>query len=571
MLCFLFAFACPTKIVSFGNGANNFVRAFFMRLIVEDDDTMTLFSPTKDPKTRPAVTAVSRTYRTVCSIIISITAVANLTLDLKLGINIMKFSTLSIGILLSLINHGQNVDAFAPNANANANANAIVSYLTPLSLENPTQKTDHVCYMMKADDHDQDNLVMNQAQSSPLPLSRRSLLLQLATVPTAASAIELLSPQTSHATDTTAEANKVHISAYWKSVDGLNSLDSSKQFVSFDTSSYTAMMDDPARTPFFEKAIIQRLNNAPKGPESQTVLDLGTGPFALFAIIAAQAGAGKVYAIEASPKAAKSARAQVRKLGFQDIITILEGFSTDITLPDGVKADFALAEIIGSVATEEGAYATILDAHKRLVKDPSNPSNWIPSRVQTLAAPASYTLHNLFQPPEFDWGKLKGDPVRFNCRDEGLQLLADPLFIEDISFADIEEQSKNSSKKNLKFIIDEQRVEDNTIAFYEEFRNARLDNNEAEKMAKTTGRSLTGIALWPRLILDGEGSIEVNSRSFPTGGHQKSHWQTVLPIMCDVPVVVKGSDEVLVDVDFDVSDDVLRPPTYRLEVDILQK
>jgi len=465
----------------------------------------------------------------------------------------MKIS--STCVLLSIARLGYDVNAFVPIST--------VSSLTRLRMADANDQQQR---------QDDEPLLSREIQgtSSPTPLSRRSLLLSLATIPTAASTIGLLSPQPSFAADDDTNANKVHISAYWKSVDGLNSLDKSQKFVAFDTSSYTAMMDDPARTPFFQKAIIQRLNAAPNGPESQTVLDLGTGPFALFAIIAAQAGAGKVYAIEANPEAAKLARAQVRKVGYDDVITILEGFSTDITLPNNEKADFAVAEIVGSVVTEEGAYATILDAHKRLVKEPNDANNWIPSRIQTLAAPASYTLHNLFQPPAFDWGKLSGEPVRFNCRDEGLQLLSDPLFVEDISFADVD-RSKYAKTKELKFTIDKKRVDNNTLAFFEEFRRARLGKKEAEEKAKTTGESLTGIALWPRLILDGEGTIEVNSRSFPTGGHQKSHWQTVLPIMCDLPVPVKGGDEVIVGVDFDVSGDVLTPPTYRLEADILQK
>ena len=108
------------------------------------------------------------------------------------------------------------------------------------------------------------------------------------------------------------------------------------------------------------------MNAAAGGPSSQIVLDLGTGPFALFAIIAADAGAGHVYAVEANKDAAKSARETIKKAGYQDKITVLEGFSTDITLPNNIKADFAVAEIIGSVATEEGAYATILDAYMHM-------------------------------------------------------------------------------------------------------------------------------------------------------------------------------------------------------------
>lgn len=422
-------------------------------------------------------------------------------------------------------------------------------------------------------------------KSSPSSLSRRSAahrLLQFAavtvTTTVTATSTKLTSPSPAFAE--TGQAENLHISAYWKSVDGLNSLDQSKQFVSFDSSAYRAMMDDPARTPFFETAIINRLNSAPGGPQSQTMLDLGTGPFALFAIIAANAGAGRVYAIEANPEAAKSARQTVKKFGFDDVITILEGFSTDITVEEmgGKKADFAVAEIVGSIATEESAYATILDAHTRLVENPTRSDNWIPCRIQTYAAPASYTLHNLFQPPAFDWGKLNGEPVRFNCRDEGLQLLSDAVLVEDIQFADLQPSGVAVPKKQITFTIDGERIDDNTLVFYEELRKARLSKGEAEEMSKVTARGLSGIALWPRLILaegegkgKGKGFIEVNSRSYPGGNHQKSHWQTVLPIMCDVPVKVKGGDEVVVNVDFDVTGDVLKPPCYRLEGDVVRK
>ena len=56
---------------------------------------------------------------------------------------------------------------------------------------------------------------------------------------------------------------------------------------------YEAMRDDVPRTESFARAIERRL----KGREA-TVLDIGTGPFALLAVIAAKAGAKKVYAIE---------------------------------------------------------------------------------------------------------------------------------------------------------------------------------------------------------------------------------------------------------------------------------
>jgi len=321
------------------------------------------------------------------------------------------------------------------------------------------------------------------------------------------------------------------------------------------------MMRDQSRTPLFEQAIVNRLKAAE--PDSQIVLDLGTGPFALFAAIAAKNGAKHVYAIEASKEAAATARETIEKLGYGDKITILEGFSTDITLPE--KADFAVAEIVGSVASEEGAYATIYDAHKRLLKSPNEASSWIPSRIQTYAAPASYTLQNLFLPPAFDWTKLQGEPVRFNCRDEGLQLVSNPVLIEDISFADIITKG-GSQQKQVTFTVDGERVEKNKAAFLEEFK--RGNPREAEGLSVTTANSISGIALWPRLLLDD--NVEVNSRHFPDGGHQKSHWQTVLPIMSEIPVPVKGGDEVSVTFDFTVPTEVTTPSSYKISGSVVR-
>jgi len=368
-----------------------------------------------------------------------------------------------------------------------------------------------------------------------------------------------LTPDVAVAAD---DSTTTSMSAAWNSVDGLNSLESEKKFVSFDKTAYQAMVNDPSRTPLFEKAIINRLKSAE--PNTQTVLDLGTGPFAFFALTAAKNGAKQVYAIEASKEAAASARTIIKKEGYEDKITILEGFSSDITLPGGEKADFAVAEIVGSIASEEGAYATISDAHERLVKKPNDPRSWIPSRIQTYAAPASYSLHNLFRPPAFDWSKLDGEPVRFNCRDEGLQLLSDPVLVEDISFADIGKGTTVPNER-ISFAVDGRRVDDNIAKFNEEFKRGRVADPEAASIV--AGNSVSGIALWPRLLLDDD--VQVNTRHYPEGGHQRSHWQTVMPIMAPEPVAVKGGDRIDVVFDFDVPSEVTKPSSYKITADVV--
>lgn len=402
------------------------------------------------------------------------------------------------------------------------------------------------------------------------PSTRRSALEQLQKLTFTPFVTTFLPPPPNaiaaeESTTSSSTSTSTPISAAWKSVDGLNSLEEEKKFVSFDKSAYQAMMNDQSRTPLFEQAIINRLKSAEGGPESQVVLDLGTGPFALFAVMAAKAGAGKVYAIEASKEQAESARDAIKKMGFEDKITVLEGFSTDITLPGGEKADFAIAEIVGSIVSEEGAYATIADAHKRLVKNPTDPRSWIPNRIQTYAAPASYLLHNLFKPPDFDWTKLDGEPVRFNCRDQGLQLLSDPVVVEDISFADIGNKGAMQEKR-IAFTVDGSRVEENIKKFGGELKKGGLAAT-AEEVSVATGNSFTGVALWPRLLLDDD--VQIDSRHFPDGGHQKSHWQTVLPIMATDPVAVKGGDRIDVSFDFDVPSEVTKPSSYRISGNVV--
>jgi hypothetical protein len=351
----------------------------------------------------------------------------------------------------------------------------------------------------------------------------------------------------------------VPFSTSWSAVDGLNSNDG--KFVAFDAKAYQAMKDDPTRTPFFEQAILERLGNK---PEDCVVVDLGTGPFALFAVIAAKLGAGKVYALEANPEVAASARQFVDRSGLKEQIQIIEGFSTDITLPE--KADFIVAEIVGSIASEEGAYATILDA-QRFLKEPQRPTNWIPCRIQTYAAPASYGLHNLFGPPEFDWSKLK-EPVRFSCRDQGLQLLSDPLLVEDINFDNLSSEALTSSTtmtRNLTFTVDADRIVKNQKALQDEFLKDKRSSREfAAEIATKTASSFSGVAFWPRVFVSP--SIIIESRQFNTGNHQRSHWQTVLPVVAARPIPnINGGETINVSWQSHLPTDVQKSPSYRVE------
>ncbi|WP_167837558.1 class I SAM-dependent methyltransferase [Nocardia altamirensis] len=146
----------------------------------------------------------------------------------------------------------------------------------------------------------------------------------------------------------------------------------------YDEKLYSMMTADALRVEAFDRA----LRGCASG---RTVVDIGTGAEANWALVAAEAGATKVWAIEALPESAEKARALIAERGFADVITVLTGDSRTIELPE--PADVCVSETIGAIASSEGICEIFADAKRRLVR----PSGiFIPHRVETVAVPFDY-------------------------------------------------------------------------------------------------------------------------------------------------------------------------------------
>jgi protein arginine N-methyltransferase 1 len=143
------------------------------------------------------------------------------------------------------------------------------------------------------------------------------------------------------------------------------------------------MRDDVARTRAYRQAIMAA---AP----GKIVVDIGTGALALLAIIAADAGAQHVYAIEVQSAAAAAARRAVAAAGHADRITVIEGFSTDDAVVLPIRAHLMIHELIGEIAGEEGAVRAILDAARRHMHPSAQRPFSIPARACTFLAPCEY-------------------------------------------------------------------------------------------------------------------------------------------------------------------------------------
>ena len=281
---------------------------------------------------------------------------------------------------------------------------------------------------------------------------------------------------------------------------------------------YAAMRDDRQRTDAYAAAIRDRVSSR----KVQTVLDLGTGPFALLAIIAARAGARKVYAIERTPSVAKQARKVVEDEGLEKVITVIEGDSQDVNLPE--KVDLIISELVGNVATGEGVVETIRDARRRFLReDVLKTEAMIPARCQTAIAPVMYVNHELLaaKGPEF----LR--PFKLFSETQDLTFLAKPQLLEDFDLCSLGGPGVDDLHENQDLHFDLQ------------------GQNGGQKTP-----FFSGFALWPRVVIDEERTVDVQSTA--------SHWSYVVALMAPSP---RSIDSIALHSEVDLTN---VPYSYRL-------
>jgi len=351
---------------------------------------------------------------------------------------------------------------------------------------------------------------------------------------------------------------------------------SPSNFVKFTAEMYGRMISDSKRTQAFEQAIQRRL----VGRMDWVVVDIGTGPCAILSVFAALAGAKKVYAIEANPAMAQLAREAVALVEHPDsgaiapgTIEVLQGFSTEITLPE--RADLLVAEIVGSVASEEGMHGTIRDARRRHMKRPNDPLSFIPARCQTVAVPASYAEHHK---KACAW-TASGPPVRLACSNPWLRPLSTPQLWEDFAFFEEEEPAATGAggvrtlSSPLRFDVPAATIAANRELFCEQLESLeKVPAIRAAELAGEMASSISGLACWPRLVLDAtaEGELPIIIESRGRGGEPStSHWQTVLPLLCTKPVTVEAGDVILVIPTVTLAEEVETPPRYEIRAELL--
>jgi amino acid adenylation domain-containing protein len=200
----------------------------------------------------------------------------------------------------------------------------------------------------------------------------------------------------------------------------------------YDRLLYEIMSTDPVRNAAFRAAFERHAREG-------VVLDLGTGPQALLARLAVEAGARKAYAVEVLPEAAARARETLRNLRLDDRVVLIEGDAAEVTLPETVGV--CAQGIIGNIGSADGIAAIWNRARRHFAADCVP----VPSRCVTMIA-AVELPEELRERPAF--GALARDYLKKVFAAEGRefdirlclrnlppkQILSDCHVFEDLDF-----------------------------------------------------------------------------------------------------------------------------------------
>ncbi|KAL5538200.1 hypothetical protein UlMin_045793 [Ulmus minor] len=134
------------------------------------------------------------------------------------------------------------------------------------------------------------------------------------------------------------------------------------------------MLSDRVRMDAYFSSIFENKHHF----KGKAVLDVGTGS-GILAIWSAQAGARKVYAVEAT-KMAEHARALVKANNLEDFVEVIEGSIEDVTLPE--KVDVIISEWMGYFLLRESMFDSVICARDRWLKPtgvmyPSHARMWV--------------------------------------------------------------------------------------------------------------------------------------------------------------------------------------------------
>ncbi|XP_013187645.2 uncharacterized protein LOC106132695 [Amyelois transitella] len=140
------------------------------------------------------------------------------------------------------------------------------------------------------------------------------------------------------------------------------------------------MIEDSPRTEAYKEAIFNNKDFF----KDKVVMDVGCGT-GILSIFCAQAGAKKVYAVEAS-NLAHLAMEIVKENNFGDVIEVIHSKVEDVVLPENTKVDAIVSEWMGFYLLHEGMLDSVLVARDKFLKEGGH---MFPETATIFVAPCS--------------------------------------------------------------------------------------------------------------------------------------------------------------------------------------
>lgn len=157
------------------------------------------------------------------------------------------------------------------------------------------------------------------------------------------------------------------------------------------------MLNDRLRMDAYRQAIVKNRNLF----QGKIVMDVGCGT-GILSLFAAEAGAKKVYSVEAS-RISLIARDIVKQNNFQNVIEIFSCRIEDLILPNSEKVDVIISEWMGFYLLHESMLDSVILARNKFLKCSGT---MFPSIASIYACPSNL---NSFYKQEIDcWDSLYG-------------------------------------------------------------------------------------------------------------------------------------------------------------------
>ena len=121
---------------------------------------------------------------------------------------------------------------------------------------------------------------------------------------------------------------------------------------------HASYFSDRAKLEAYERALAQLIN------PGDVVVDLGSGT-GLLGLMAARAGAGRVYMIDSGPVLGVATEVAAQN-GFADRVIPVRAHSNDVDLPE--LADVVVCDQIGGLVYDAGVFGYFADARRRMLK-----------------------------------------------------------------------------------------------------------------------------------------------------------------------------------------------------------